>query len=90
MTLYIGSILWSLSFLIENSDDGPISKLCSMDRTLDRIIKYAQSPLEEEQNPALRILGSITSSGENANIDKFIFNDGLATLRDLLIPSQSV
>ena len=41
MTFYTSNILWSLSNLLENAEEGPIAKLCFYDTALAKIVKYA-------------------------------------------------
>jgi hypothetical protein len=86
--MFLKELLWSLSYMLDDGDEEIVTSICQGKNTMQSIITYMNSPLEEEQKPALRCAGQILVSDNHENIDLFMFNGGLKALDSLLVPTQ--
>jgi hypothetical protein len=75
--------MWALAYIAENADDMYLTSICQSQSLISSIITFMNSPLIEEQVPALRAAGNILSSSNPDNVDVFIFHGGLNALSKL-------
>ena len=76
--------MWALAYIAENADDAYITMICQSATLVEGIIAFVNSPIQEEQVPALRAAGNILATSNQENVDIMIFHKALDALSDLL------
>jgi hypothetical protein len=84
----IHDALWTLSYLVTDSTDEFMTQVCQGKTTIQNLITFMKSDINEECTPAIRAIANILTSNIPENIDLFIFHGGLDAMNKVMNQNQ--